>query len=239
MFENGTWRPYTGSGALLLAGVLLVICGILVFLGSRLRRPLWVQRPGKAVSGLLVLLWVLSLATLAIAVSTYVQAFFERWGTVTLPPNRVSRITDAAVLATFISIAWITRRHGWKTALGSAFVGAAAAPMIFELPFDLIVMFRTFPPEPATRFTLLYFLPLFMVEISTFSLLTLSPVPRISKYTVFALAAMFFVFAHWALVGFAYPLQPAPFALNVISKIISFIVAITLFLEDRGRSAPG
>jgi hypothetical protein len=46
--------------------------------------------------------------------------------------------------------------------------------MIFELPYDLIVMWRLYPPV-STQLTLLYFLPLFLVEISSFSLLTMSP----------------------------------------------------------------
>jgi hypothetical protein len=41
-----------------------------------------------------------------------------------------------------------SRRWGWKVALASTVVGTAAAPMIFELPFDLIVMARTNPPIP-------------------------------------------------------------------------------------------
>jgi hypothetical protein len=82
--------------------------------------------------------------------------------------------------------------------------------------------------------TLLYFLPLFLVEISSFTLLTLSPVMNLSKYTLFSLAAMFFVFAVWALFGFSYPSDPIPIALNAVSKILSFVVSITLFLPQKG-----
>jgi hypothetical protein len=115
-------------------------------------------------------------------------------------------------------------------------VGTVAAPMIFELPFDLIVMGRIYPPPPppTTQFTLLYFLPLFLVEISSFSLLTLSPLTKMSKYTLFSLAAMFFVFAVWALFGFSYPSYPIPFALNAVSKTLSFVAAVTLFLPQKG-----
>ena len=37
---------------------------------------------------------------------------------------------------------------GWKVAVASAVIGTAAAPMIFEFPFDLIVMMRTNPAIP-------------------------------------------------------------------------------------------
>jgi hypothetical protein len=115
--------------------------------------------------------------------------------------------------------------------------------MIFELPFDIIVIDRTYSPVPPvppapTLFWVLFFLPLFLVGISTFSLLTLSPLTNLSKYTLFSLEGMFFVFAVWAASGFSYPSEPIPFVLNGISKILSFVTAITLFPKagkaDRG-----
>ena len=118
---------------------------------------------------------------------------------------------------------------------GSAIVGTIAAPLIFELPFDLIVMWQTFPPSPPTLYTPLYFFPLFLVEILSFALLTLSPVMRPSKSTFFLLAGMFFIFAVWALAGFAYPSTPFPIAMNMLSKVVAFAVAISLFLRDREK----
>jgi hypothetical protein len=230
MFANGTWRPYAGMEAIVLALVLLAIAGVLAWMGSRLRRSLVPERPGKTLRVLLLLLWLLSIPAFGVAVLTYNDAFLARWGpNPGIPPNRVSPITDLAVLITFVLIAIKSRRHGWKTALGSAFICAAAAPLMFELPFDLMVMWRTFPAEPATRYTLLYFLPLFMVEISTFALLTISPLFRVTKRSLFWLAAMFFVFAVWALFGLHYPNQPIPYALNVAGKLLSFVAAITMF----------
>jgi hypothetical protein len=99
-------------------------------------------------------------------------------------------VTALSALVTFVLIAFVTRRHGLKIALASALVGTLAAPMIFELPFDLAVMGRTYPPVP-TNLTLLFFLPLFLVEISSLSLLTLSPVAKVSKFTLFSLAAVY------------------------------------------------
>jgi hypothetical protein len=40
---------------------------------------------------------------------------------------------------------------------------------------------------------------------------------------------MFMVFALWAAIGFAFPAEPLPLALNVISKILCFVAAIMLF----------
>ena len=97
-------------------------------------------------------------------------------------------------------------------------------------------MARTYPPTPALQYTLLFFLPLFILEIASFSLLTLSPLMKISKLTLFSLGAMFFVFAIWALFGFSYPSSPIPFALNAISKVLSFVTAITPFLPHRDET---
>ena len=64
-------------------------------------------------------------------------------------------------------------------------------------------------------------------------LVTFSPLARLSKYTMFSLAGMFFVFAAWASIGFPYPSDPIPTLLNDVGKVLSFVVAITLFLGDR------
>ncbi len=233
MTQYGTWSPYVGSDALLLAFLLVIIAGILAYLGTRLHRSVGVTKPGTTVSILLVVLWILALATFSIAVLTYIRALFQQYGAFTAPTSPITPVTVLSGLGAFIVISYLTRHRGLKIALGSAIVGTIAAPMIFELPFDLIVMGRLYPP-PAPQLTLLYFLPLFLVEISSFTLLTLSPVMNLSKYTLFSLAAMFLVFAVWALFGFSYPSDPIPIALNAVSKILSFVVSITLFLPQKG-----
>jgi hypothetical protein len=65
------------------------------------------------------------------------------------------------------------------------------------------------------------------------SFLTFSPLTKLSKYTLFALAGLFSVFAVWAAFGFSYPspTHPLETALNDISKVMSFITAITLFID--------
>jgi hypothetical protein len=229
----GIWRPYGGVDALALALALLLVGAAFAFLGIRLRRPVGPARPGKALGFLLVLTWLLSLATFAVALGTYRQALFQQAGPVSTPASPIAPVTALSAVVALVAIAFLSRHHDLWTALSSAVVGAIAAPMMFELPFDLIVMWRTPHPEPETLFALLYFLPLFMLEISSFSLLTLSPLARVSKYTLFALATVFFVFAVWALTGFSYPSSPMPFALNATSKVMCFVAAVTLFLPRR------
>jgi hypothetical protein len=237
MVEYGKWRPYTGLDALLLALALLIIGSVLAYLGTRLHQPVGISRPGRPVGVLLVLIWVLAFATFAIAVVTYGLALVQQVGAAELeahPPasSPISPITVLAGLATFVLIGIRSRPHGLKLAFGAAVVGTIAAPMIFELPFDLIVMWRTYSPSPTTQFTLLFFLPLFTWELASYALITTSPLARVSKDTLFALSAMFLVFAVWAMFGFAYPSDPIPFTLNAISKILCFVVALTLFLPQ-------
>jgi hypothetical protein len=241
MTYNSSWSPYTGSAALILTIVLVVIAGALVILGTRIRRPLTAARPGKAVTFFLFAMWILSLVTSSNSTRVYGLAFQQQIasgqvGRFALPPDRILPVTVISVLVTFIVILVLCRHHGWKMALGNAILGTMAAPWIFELPFDLIVVGKVYTPLPATPFRGLYFLPLFLIEISTFSLLTLSPLVRLSRATLFSLAGMFFVFAIWAAFGFAYPGTPIPIALNAISKVLCFVAAITLFLPLKGTA---
>ena len=120
-------------------------------------------------------------------------------------------------------------------------IGALAAPWIFEFPFDLIIVSRTYPipPDPAW-YRALFFVPLFAIALTTLALLTLSPLVRLSRATFFSFAAMLAVFAIWALSGFGYPSTPVSITLNVVSKILAFVTALTLFLPVRNQaSVPG
>jgi hypothetical protein len=121
--------------------------------------------------------------------------------------------------------------------LASGFIGAIAAPMIFELPFDLIVMARSHPVIDPALYRPLLFGCLFAIEITTLLLLRLSPMVRLTRATFFSFVLMLGVFAVWALSGFGYPSAPLPTALNIASKILAFVTALTLFLPQ--RPAPG
>jgi hypothetical protein len=237
MTQQGNWASYVGRDAVILAIVLLITAGAIAFWGFRLHHPLEAKRPGKAATCFMIIIWLLSIFTFLINYLVYgIQIVQEHLVTPPIP-NPISPVTYACVVITFVVILLITRKHGYKIALLSAFTGALAAPMIFELPFDLIIIRRTYPvipPNPAI-FRGLFFFPLFLIEISTISFLILSPLLKLSRYTLFALAGVFFIFAVWALFGFSYPFTPLPIALNMISKIMSFIVAITLFIPPKKK----
>ena len=237
----GTWTPYTGTDSILLAALMLVIAALFVYLGLKLRSSLAPTRPGRTISALLILIWVISLVAFFVDAISYGLALsnahlvgvYESY----TAPNPVTPITEASAVAAFVVILLLTRRHGLKTALLSALVGAMTGPMIFELPFDLIVLNRIYPPIPPAPilFRLLFFLPLFLIELSTMSFLTFSPLTRLTKYAFFSLAEFFLVFAVWAAFGFSYPSpnHPLETALNDISKVLSFVTVVTLFFGDR------
>ena len=81
----------------------------------------------------------------------------------------------------------------------------------------------------------LFFVPLFLIEITTLLLLRLSPMVRLTRATFFSFALMLGVFAVWALSGFGYPSAPLPTALNIASKLLAFVTVLTLFLPQRPR----
>jgi len=221
------WAPYTGAGAALLALLLFGAAAMLTYYGWKLKGPLGVKGPGRAGGLLIVTTWAISLAVLLLT-EALLRALTSQRPSV---PSPIEPVTITCGVCSFVAIAYLTRSHGLGLALGSAFVGTAAAPMIFELPFDLIVMGRANAPA---YITLIFFAPLLLVEVSTFSLLQLSPLTRVTKYTAFSLAAMFAIWGVWALFGFGYPADPVSFTLNSISKVASFVTAVTLFSQGSG-----
>jgi hypothetical protein len=230
MTTEGTWIGYSGTARIGLAVVLLAVAGGLAYAGTRWPGPFQARKPRPAVANLMIAAWILAIATFLVCVSLYVHQARQDYPGRTAPTDPITPVTIIGVGIVFI-IVLTTSTDGPVARLGSAAIGALAAPMIFELPFDLIVMTRTYPipPDPA-GYRALFFLPLFAVELTTLALLTLSPMVRLSRATFFCFALMLAVFAVWALFGFGYPSAPVPITLNVVSKILAFVTALTLFL---------
>ena len=231
------WVPYVGDARIELAIGLVAVAGCAVYAGIRLRRPRQAVRPPGSVVILMFSFWVASGIAVLVGSSVYIKQFLRDYPHVNFSHlhNPITVVTLSAVAALFIII---MTRTGWRyqTRLGSAVVGAIAAPMIFELPFDIIVMARTqaLAPDP-TLYRAAFFVPLFLVELTTLWLLTLSPMVRLRRSTFFCFALMIGVFAVWALFGFGYPLSVLPITMNDVSKILAFATALTLFVPDRLR----
>jgi hypothetical protein len=234
----GTWAPYRGSEALVVAAGLLVVAATLVYLATRLRVPLQPRRRGRAAKVFMIAVWLLSGWTLSIGWQVADLLAVHAFPGQAAPPSPTFPLTASAMVVTFVLILVIGERQGFQARVDflSAVCGALAAPFVFEFPFDLVIVTRTvpeIPPDP-TLFRVLYFAPLLFVAVSTITLLTLSPMVRgVSKSTLWALAAMFVVFALWAATfGFAYPGSAGPLAMNVVSKILAFVATLTLFLPS-------
>ncbi len=233
MSTHQAWSPYAGSSSIILAVILLIVTGVLIYFALRLAHPIAVKRPGQLFSVALVVMWVVCVIAVLEASTIYIQALYrQEGGHLITSADHITPVTMISALVAFIVIAYLARRSGFWVALGSAIMGTIAAPMIFELPFNLIVMGRISPPPPGTVLILLFFTPFILVQILSLVMLTFSPVMRLSRATLLFLAGMFLIFAVWAMFGFAYPATPIPIALNMISKILAFAAAVSLFLQQ-------
>lgn len=237
MTQYGTWLSYSGTARLELAGVLLVSAGALAYAGTRLPLPVSTRWPGRRAAVLMLVTLLLAFVLFLAGASVYVHQALHLHLAQATPADPITPVTIMAAGITFFVIA-VSGKHGWRATLASAAVGAAAGVMVFELPFDIIVMARTYPPIPPhpAIYRALFFGPLFLIEIVTLSLLTLSPMVKLSRATFFSLALMLTVFAVWSLSGFGYPSSPVPFTLNTVSKILAFVTALTLFLPQRAQA---
>jgi len=237
------WVSYGGAAEIVLAGVLAAIAAALVYAGFRLPLPARLPKPSRTVRILLLTIWPLAIISFPVGALIYVTHAIREHVAKASPGNPITPVTLIGVGVIFFAIAVAHNSRGWRIALASAVIGALAAPWIFEFPFDLIVMSRTYPalqPDPAL-YRAVFFAPLLLIALTTLALLTLSPAARLSRATLWCLAAMLAVFAIWALFGFGYPSSAAPTALNVVSKILALMAGLTLFLPARteaGAEAP-
>lgn len=239
MTQYGTWVSYGGVARIELAVVLLAAAVGLAYAGPRLPLPGRAARPSRALLTLMLGTWILAIAAFLACFAIYVRQERHEYAIASAPADHILPVTLLAATATFFVILASSGSYGPVARLASAVIGAFAAPMIFELPFDLIVMTRTYPaipPDPAF-YRALFFVPLFLVEITTLSLLALSPMLKLSRGALLSFASMLAVFAVWALFGFAYPSALIPAALNVVSKLLAFVTVLFLFLPQRAKAA--
>jgi hypothetical protein len=237
MPQYGTWLSYSSAARIELAVILLAAAGGVAYAGTRLRAPREPPRPGPKLMIFLLTAWVLAITTFLGCLAAYIHQERLDYLARAAPADPIAPVTGLGVATVFLVIL-IASPDRPVVRVGSAIIGALAAPMIFELPFDLIVMTRTYPPitpDPAL-YRALFFVPLFAIEITTLALLTWSPMVRLRRASFISFALMLAVFAVWALSGFGYPSAPLPITLNVVSKVLAFVTALTLFLPQRDRA---
>jgi hypothetical protein len=232
MTQYPSWAMYSGSARIVLAVILLIVAAAVAGAGTRLPLPARLPRPGRITTYVLFTGWgVVIFAFLAVLADLTQQAQQHPGPPRATGPGPIAPITFTAVVVTFAVVILLGRAYEWPVRLWGAAIGALAAPMIFEFPFDFIVMTRI-TGVPAAHLVA-FFVPLYLIEIVTLVLLATSPMVRLRRLTFFCFALILVVFAIWALYGFGYPNTSLFYSLNVISKLLAFATALTLFLPQR------
>ena len=237
MAQHASWVNYSGSSRIVLAIILLIIAAGVAAAGARLPRPTALPRPSRNTTVVLFTVWMVVIfafiGVLSVLAQQAQQAHPGRARAT--GPGPIAPVTYTAVVVTFVVIIALGRAYDWPARLGGAAIGALAAPMIFEFPFDFIVLTRI--TGISTAHLVLFFVPLFLIEIITLTLLAASPLVRLRRSTFFCFASILVVFAIWALYGFGYPNTSLFYSLNVVSKLLAFATALTLFLPQRASAA--
>jgi len=223
------WSAYPSDQAAILGVVLLIPGLIFLYFGVRIKdRTYRVRQKIGGLAGLLVFVtWSLS--------AVVVVLFFDllsSFGGGILVPSPVSPVTYTTAGITFVAILVSTilrNKSKVKVAVLSGFVGAVVGAMVFELPFLFIISPRI---GPSLQGALLGESPLFCLVFSSYTLLFLSPLTTLSRYTFFSLGAVFVLFSVWAfLTNLAFPSDPISFLLNSVSKVLGFVTAFTMFSQ--------
>ncbi|MDA4122705.1 MAG: hypothetical protein OK456_05930 [Thaumarchaeota archaeon] len=223
------WNPYYGETALLLALILFLVGSAVVLLGSRLKKSRQLPRPRTWLKAVIAVVWVLQILILLRIFKHIIDV--DPSAGVTGP---VLPITLASAACTFAYVAYLLRRDGGSSALGGAFAVAVVGPMVFELPFVLIVgPVGETPTDPGAALTI----PFFIAMFTTLAFLTFSSRAAITRYSLYFLGAMFLAFAVWALFGFSYPSSGSPFLLNAVSKVLGFATTASMFTKEGPTSA--
>jgi hypothetical protein len=230
------WLSYAGSARIELAVGLLAIACAIAYAGTRLPLPARGARPSREAAAVMGIAWAVAIWALLACAGIYYRRYIAEYHLTAgqaLPPERVFPVTLAAMVVVFFVV--LRRSPDTRTGLASAAIAAMAGPMIFELPFDPIVIARIYPPIPPdpAQYRALIYVPLLLTEITTLLLLRLSPMVQLTRPAFFCFALMLTVWAVWALTGFGYPSAPVPYALNVLSKLLAFATVLTLFPSQR------
>jgi hypothetical protein len=233
MTGSDSWVSYSGTAGMVLAAVLAAAAAAVAYAGIRLPLPARPPRPGRTAAIIMAAVWVLAIAALVVSVKIYLTQVSLAGLQHAPRSDPITPVTLTGTAVLFFSIALAQKASGWRVALGSAVIGAAAGPWIFEVPFDLIIMPRSHPVIDPGLYRAVLFGALIAVGITTLALLSLSPAMRVRRATLWCLAGMLAVYAGWSLLGFSYPSAPGPVTLNVLAKILALVTAMTLFLPQR------
>jgi hypothetical protein len=145
MTQYATWASYGGDARIRLALGLLAAAGATVLAGIRLPLPVRFTQPGSAGRAAVMVTWANSIVALLVCAAIYFRQVIHdvRASGMSAPAPRITILPVTLTAAAVLFVVIISRRSpDLPTRLAGAAIGAIAAPMIFELPFDPIVIFR-------------------------------------------------------------------------------------------------
>ena len=146
MTQYGTWVSYSGNARLILTIILLVVAGGLVGAGILLRRPVRLPRPGFTLTVFMFAGWGLAgVAFLACLGVYWAQERHEHIAKAP-PPDPIALWTLTSAVALVLVVCIVASPHTWRVRVPSAAIAAMGAAAIFELPFDLVIWTRIYPP---------------------------------------------------------------------------------------------
>src|ERR1700691_4408175 len=134
MTQYGTWVSYGGDARIWLAIVLLAAAAGITLAGILLPLPVRFTRPGPVGRLAMFLAWGASIVLFLVCVTFYIRGYVHAYNlsaNTTAPKDPIAPITLSAVAVVFIIILVRESTGSFKTRLGSGFVAAIAAPMIF------------------------------------------------------------------------------------------------------------
>jgi len=128
MTGHGPWVSYSGGAGIVLAVVLVAAAAAVAYAGARLPLPARLARPGRTAKIVMLAAWVLAIALLFVSVAAYLTQVYRAGLERTPAADPITPVTLIGAGVLFFVIALAQQPRGWRIALGSAVVGAAAAP---------------------------------------------------------------------------------------------------------------
>ena len=180
------WAPFTGEIQIVLTVLMFIIAAVLLVVGARMKMSRRLPMPWTWLKAVIVIVWILQILVL-LRIFKHIETMDPSAG-VTGP---VLPVTLASAAVTFVFVTVYLLRCGHASipgALGCGVAAAFAGPMVFELPFVLIVgPGSTTPTNPGATLTI----PFFIAMFTTMAFLAFSSKAKVTKYSIYSLAAMF------------------------------------------------
>ena len=126
------WFSYGGAAKVVLAVVLVAMAAGVAAVGFRLRVPVRLRHPGRTARKLMLASWATAIAAYLVCLGSYAHLLIQQHLVHSRPRQPVFPITVGCMIALFFGIMYVGRSLNEEARVGSAFIGAVAAPVVFE-----------------------------------------------------------------------------------------------------------